>query len=183
MSIKKLWKSFWKWLKAEIVEEVSDSIDIDGNKPEKDDGGVFDTEEEPPKIDYDDVPFNKLHWTYGGFNGANAERVDGVKIALDSVTYSGLRYHYEEGNLNYISKQNTHDNPDCLACLFCHECGEWRGGKFDWISTDRLTRDFANIKSGYHGWDKNAIKNADAYAFVIVSKDGNLRTNVAVKLN
>lgn len=179
MSIKKLWKSFWNWLTAELVEDVSDMVDIDGDKPETGDGGIITEEEEPPKRDDDDVPFDRLNWCYGGFDGENAERVDGVKIALDSVSPSGLRYHYVEGNLNYLSYTNTHDNPDCLACLFCLNNGVWRGGKFDWISTDRLTRDFHNIETGYHGWDESDIDTAEAYAFVIVSKDGKKRTNVA----
>lgn len=179
MSIKKALKSFWNWLKAELVAEVSDKVDIDGDKPEKDDGGVFDTEEEPPKIDYDGVSFADLLWDYGGFVGANALPVDGVEIALDSVNPSGLRYHFEEGNLSALSAANSHDNPDCLACLFCLLDGEWRGGKFDWISSDRLSRDFHNISTGYHGWPPDAIRRAAGFAFVILSKDGKRRTNIS----
>ena len=62
--------------------------------------------------------------------------------------------------------------------LFCEQDGKWVGGKFDWISTSRTTRDFANIRSGYNGWDPSAISKADRCAFVVVSKDGKRRTNV-----
>ncbi|MGN0843667.1 MAG: hypothetical protein ACI4QT_00430 [Kiritimatiellia bacterium] len=167
MSIKKLWKSFWNWLKAELVADVSDRIDIDGDKPEM----------EATEC----VSFADLRWDYGGFDGSQASPVDGVEIALDSVTSSGLRYRYLDGSLLALSPENTHENPDCLACLFCLIDGVWRGGKFDWISSDRLTRDFANIRSGYHGWPPGAIRQAESFAFVIVSSVGKLRTNVAVK--
>ena len=85
MSINKALKSFWNWLKAKIVADVSDRIDIDGDKPEMGDGGVFDTEEEQTKIDSDGVSFADLHWIYGGFDGSQASPVDGVEIAFASV--------------------------------------------------------------------------------------------------
>ena len=179
MSINKALKSFWNWLKAKIVADVSDRIDIDGDKPEMGDGGVFDTEEEQTKIDSDGVSFADLHWIYGGFDGSQASPVDGVEIALDSVTSAGLRYHYVKGNLSSLSPENSHDNPDCLACLFCLLDGVWRGGKFDWISSDRLSRDFHNIATGYHGWPPDAIRRAAGFAFVILSKDGKRRTNIS----
>ena len=70
------------------------------------------------------------------------------------------------------------EDPACLACLFCLIGGKWIGGKFDWISTSRTSRDFKNVSDGYNGWDKGAIGKAAKYAFVIVSRDGKKRTNV-----
>ena len=58
--------------------------------------------------------------------------------------------------------------------------GKWQGGKFDWISTSRLSRDFKNVRDGYGGWRKDAIEAAEAFAFVICSKDGKRRSNVAL---
>lgn len=168
MSIKKALKLFWNWLKAELVAEVSDKVDIDGDKP--------DMEEHS-----DVVSFSDLRWDYGGFNGSQASPAPGVEIVLDSVTASGLRYRYLEGSLSALSPENSHDNADCLACLFCLLDGVWRGGKFDWISSDRLSRDFHNIETGYHGWPPDAIRRAAGFAFVIVSKDGKRRTNLTLK--
>lgn len=182
MKIKELLKAFWSWLNAEISADISDAIDIDGNKPDAGDGGLGTDTEEPPKSDSDGAPFDRLNWCYGGFDGSQSSPVDGVEIVLDSVTPAGLLYHFEEGTLSALSASNSHDNPDCLACLFCLRGVVWRGGKFDWISSDRLTRDFHNIESGYNGWPTDSIKNANAYAFVIVSKDGKKRTNVAYAL-
>lgn len=164
--IKTFFARIWNWICNEIAVEVPGDIDIDGDGPEM-----------PP---VDDVDYSDLDWCYGGFSAALAVRSDDVRIELDSVTGGGLLYHYALGDLRSISPGNSHDNPDCIACLFCRADGAWKGGKFDWISSDRLTRDFSNIMSGYHGWPTDAVDTADAYAFCIVSKDGRRRTNVTV---
>lgn len=165
--IKSLLDRFWKWLCSEIAVEVPGDIDIDGDGPEM-----------PP---VDDVDYSDLDWCYGGFRGRAAVRSDDVRIVLDSVTSSGLRYHFAAGDLRAIDSANSHDNPNCIAALFvCGPGGVWRGGKFDWISSDRLSRDFSNIRTGYHGWPTDAVESADAYAFCIVSKDGRARTNLSV---
>ena len=44
-----------------------------------------------------------------------------------------------------------------------------------------MSDEVKNISEGYNGWPKDSIGKADAYAFVIVSKDGRKRTNVAVQ--
>ena len=177
MSIKKLWKSFWNWLKAELVEEVSDMVDIDGNLPDY--GGTIECGE----ADADDVPFVSLLWDYGGFCGSGAALADGVTIADLRVSASGMSYSYAAGDLRKLSPGNSHENPDCLACLFVRgKDGAWRGGKFDWISSDRTKRDFSNIRTGYNGWPPVSIDAAEAYAFVIVSKDGCSRTNVCAQI-
>lgn len=165
--IKTFFARIWKWLCNEIAVEVPGDVDIDGDGPEM-----------PP---VDDVDYGTLQWCYGGFRGEAAVRSDDVRIVLDSVSGGGLRYHYAAGDLRAIDSENSHDNPNCIAALFvCGPDGVWKGGKFDWISSDRLFRDFANIKSGYHGWQTDAVATADAYAFCIVSNDGRWRTNVTV---
>lgn len=165
MSIKSIFARVLQWFRNAIAQDVPGDIDIDGDKPE---------------MPADDVPYADLDVCYGGFFAPYAERSDDVRIMLDSVFSLGLRYHYEDGDLRAVSPSNTHDNPDCLACLFCRADGAWKGGKFDWVSSNRIVRDFSNIKAGYHGWPADAVKTADAYAFCIVSKDGRRRTNLSV---
>ena len=165
--IKTIFSRLWKWICNEIAVDVSDSIDIDGDGPEM------------PSVD--DADFDTLDFCYGGFDGSHAILSDEVRIVLDSVTSSGLRYHFAAGDLRAIDPTNSHDNPNCIAALFvCGPGGVWRGGKFDWISSDRLSREFFNIRTGYHGWPTDAVESADAYAFCIVSKDGRARTNLSV---
>lgn len=56
--------------------------------------------------------------------------------------------------------------------------GAWVGGKFDWISSSRRSRDFVNVYSGYAGWSLADVPNPCQAAFVIVSPDGKKRSNV-----
>lgn len=127
----------------------------------------------------DAVDFSSLDWAYGGFKGQSGKLAD-ARIKNLKVSSSGLSYSWEEGGCEQLGASGATD-ANCLACLFCRIGGKWRGGKFDWISTSRVTRSFENIRTGYNGWPKNAVEAADAYAFVIVSKDGKRRTNVAAQ--
>ncbi len=132
----------------------------------------------------DAVDFGALSWSYGGFSGGKAKLVSGVVIGGLKVSGSGLSYSWKQGGCEKLGASSA-DDASCLACLFVHSGGKWQGGKFDWISTSRRTRDFKNIvgggdnPGGYNGWPKNAIGAADEFAFVIVSKDGAKRSNVA----
>lgn len=130
----------------------------------------------------DGVDFARLSWDWGGFNGSGATLVQEAQIGSLSVSASGLRYSWGSGGCELLDPANSHENANCIAALFVLDgTGTWRGGKFDWISTDRVTRDFKNITTAYNGWAPDAVKTAKAYAFVIVSKDGKRRTNVAVQ--
>ena len=127
----------------------------------------------------DAVDFARLLWPYGGFRGGEAVFAPGCEIADLRVSSSGLSYRWVSGGCEALGATSRGDTDHTLACLFVQgKDGSWRGGKFDWISTSRTTRDFANVRGGYHGWPTDAIETATAYAFVIVSKDGRRRSNV-----
>lgn len=128
----------------------------------------------------DEVPFGSLRWDYGGFKGGKATLSDRARIKGLKVSRNGLSYSWESGGREDMGASGPHDAA-CLACLFCHVRDQWLDGKFDWISTDRRTRDLENIESGYGGWEYEAFRDADAYAFVIVSMDGKRRTNVIMQ--
>lgn len=132
-----------------------------------------------PAVEADEVDFSLLSWDYGGFRGGGATPAEACRISDLRVSASGLSYRWAEGGCEQLGASDRGDASQTLACLFVKGMdGKWRGGKFDWISTSRTTRDFANIRSGYHGWPTDSIAAATAYAFVIVSADGNKRTNV-----
>ena len=135
------------------------------------------TPQTQPATDADAVPFDALDFRWGGFNGSAATLKDGCRIASLKVSGNGLSYDWQSGGCEQLGASSAGD-ADCLACLFCRIGGKWQGGKFDWISTSRRTRGFENIYGGYNGWDPDAIGKADAYAFVIVSRNGKLRSNV-----
>lgn len=125
----------------------------------------------------DSVDFGLLNWDYGGFKGGGAKLDAKARIYNLQVKSSGMSYRWMSGgceNLGCSSATDAH----CLACLFCLIDGKWVGGKFDWISTSRTSRDFENIKGGYKGWPANSIAAARKFAFVIVSENGARRTNV-----
>ena len=126
----------------------------------------------------DGADFSALRWDWGGFDGSKAALADGCRIKGLKVAGSGLSYNWAEGGCERLGASSREDAA-CIAALFCRVGGAWRGGKFDWISTSRRTRDFKNIFEGYHGWDPDAVRKADAFAFVIISKDGRRRSNVA----
>ena len=135
------------------------------------------TPQTQPATDADAVPFDALDFRWGGFNGSAATLKDGCRIASLKVSGNGLSYDWQSGGCEQLGASSAGD-ADCLACLFCRIGGKWQGGKFDWISTSRRTRGFENIYGGYNGWDPDAIGKADAYAFVIVSRNGKARSNV-----
>lgn len=133
--------------------------------------------DEAPALNVDEVPFDELTWTYGGFSGGGAV-LDTPRLANLSVKSDGLSFTYLT---NLASWGYAYDDAGgALACLFCRVDGRWVGGKIDWISSSRWSRDFKNPKSGYGGWKPSALTEADAYAFVIVNKDGKRRSNVVL---
>ena len=127
----------------------------------------------------DAVDFSLLDWCYGGFNGGSAQLDGKARIMGLRVSASGMSYSWISGGCENLGAASNEDAA-CLACLFCLIGGKWRGGKFDWISTSRTTRDFKNIAEAYNGWDREAVGKADKFAFVICSRDGKRRTNVIV---
>lgn len=141
------------------------------------DGGLDSSAATPAAGDF--LDFAGLQWSYGGFKGGSAVIHPGCRIADLRVSATGLSYRWAQGGCEALGAADRGDHSRTLACLFVRGAdGAWRGGKIDWISTGRTTRDFENVRSGYGGWPKDAIETAKAYAFVIVSMDGRRRTNV-----
>lgn len=135
---------------------------------------------ETPAAETDAIPFESMQWCYGGFNGAKAAPVDGCEIAGLKISSSGMTYQWKGGGCEQLGA-SSRSAADCIAALFVKGTdGQWRGGKFDWISTSRTSRSFKNIHGEYHGWPSDSIEKAQGYAFVITSRDGKRRTNVIV---
>ena len=89
-----------------------------------------------------------------------------------------MSYAWAKGDLGNWGLART--DAGALACAFYWSDEEqaWIGGKFDWISTSRLTRSWENVRERYNGWDPDAFFAAKRHAFCIVSKDGRKRTNL-----
>lgn len=125
----------------------------------------------------DAVAFSSLNFSYGGFNGSSAQ-ISSATIGNLRVSNDGLSYSWVGDDLSAWGLSDG-DSSGALACFFIKEnSGGWNGGKMDWISSSRTSRDFHNITTGYHGWTLSKAPNPCEVAFVIVSKDGRKRTNV-----
>lgn len=146
------------------------------NIVQKVEADIAEKKEEAVKQSLDQVDYSLLDWCWGGFNAKNAQHKEGVIIANLAVHNSGMSYSWQSGNCEALGASG-HTNADCIAALFCNVGGKWKGGKFEWISTSRLTRSWHNLH-GYNGWQFSAYEQAKEVCFVIVSRDGRVRSNV-----
>ena len=124
----------------------------------------------------DQVSFGSLKWTFGGKPNGSGARNGGVVISGARFSSNGISFTY---NHDLSAWGYSSGALGGIACLFVQKTnGQWVGGKFDWISSSRRSRNFTNVLSGYHGWSLEGVPNPCAAAFVIVSPDGKRRSNV-----
>ena len=103
------------------------------------------------------------------------------------MSKNGLSFEYDFDLSTWGLEETQYEggpHGGAIACLFVLDNdGKWVGGKFDWISSSRRTRGFENIygtgpEGAYGGWDLSNVPKSTTAAFVIVSADGKLRSNV-----
>ena len=123
----------------------------------------------------DAVPYGALKWTFGGIKAGGA-RQSGAQISGLHMSKGGLSFKWVKDLSCWgLSKGDA----SAYACLFVQKSdGSWVGGKFDWISSSRSTRDFINVNGHYNGWSLAGVPNPCNAAFVVVSKDKKKRSNV-----
>ena len=161
------------------LEFVTNYLDrISQEKPTSDAGADSDAEpsEGPAMSPAPGAVAPPIAWKCGGFDGSKAREDPATQIRGLRISGDGLSYRWAAGDLSNWGLSRT--DAGALACAFWWDGSRWVGGKFDWISTSRLTRDFKNIRDRYHGWDPDAFLNAKRRAFCIVSADGRKRTNL-----
>lgn len=128
----------------------------------------------------DAVPYSSLVWKFANVNASGA-KLTSAKISNLKISKGGLTYSWAGDTLSSWGISNG-DHTKAYACLFVKKSdGTWVGGKFDWVSTSRTSRDFENITgrhAGYGGWTLSGVPNPCEAAFVIVSADKKKRTNV-----
>ena len=124
----------------------------------------------------------RLVFRFGGFRGEGAAEDPATQIAEVRITKDRLSYRWARGGCENFGAKSREDSGAALACAFfwSEKDKAWIGGKFDWISTSRTTRDWENLNGGYHGWDAKAFWAAPRRAFCIVSANGRKRTNLEV---
>lgn len=119
-----------------------------------------------------------IAWKYGGVDGSKSAETAAARIGSLRIGSGGLSYKWEKGGCEALGATSRTDCDHTLACAFWWDGSRWIGGKFDWISTSRTTRDWKNISGRYHGWDPDKFFAAPKVAFCIMSADGRKRSNL-----
>ena len=115
--------------------------------------------------------------SFGSPNCSKATEDPNTQIKDLKMSKSGLSYKWAKGDLSNWGIKNKHDAA-ALAVAGYGDGKKFRCAKFDWISSDRLTRDFANINDGYNGFKSADFHSASKRCFFIMSADGKRRTNI-----
>ena len=125
-----------------------------------------------PKIEK--IPFE---WRYGNFNGSKAKEDPNVVIANFTMNDKSMKIKWVKGMDAWGYERS---DPKGVACIFYYDEVEKKyiGGKFEYISTSRSTRDWKNISGKYGGWNYTKFINAKKYAFLVTSEKGTKRTNI-----
>ena len=119
--------------------------------------------------------FAKFNWKYGGFNGSRA-KLDAPRITMTGLSSGSVSFRWDVGMRAWGLSDG--DAGAIFAVFVKNSAGEWVGGKIDWISVSRKSRDFAHIHSGYNGWTLAGVPNPCEAAFVVVNSGGSKRSNV-----
>ncbi len=123
----------------------------------------------------DEVPYGALSWRYGGVSGGGYQQ-SGVEISHLKTSRNDLSFKY---NKDLSAWGYGHGDASAYACMFVQTTsGNWVGGKFDWISSSRSSRDLKNVTSGYGGWSLAGVPNPCPVAFVIIDPKSKRRSNV-----
>lgn len=123
---------------------------------------------------------NTAKWIYGGVNGSGFQCV-GNLIGNLNATGNNMSYSWIVSETEAVqllgSKEKT--EADLLACFFVTTTsGEVVGGKFEWISVSRKTRQFGNILvKKYQGWSLANVPNPTKVYFCIANPKNGKRTN------
>lgn len=130
-----------------------------------------------PEIGKEIIP--ELNWCYGGFNGSNAVYDPNVNIVGIRQLGGNLYYSWNCTSPSFWGV-TVPTNADHLFCLFFKDpSGKWKGGKIDWVSYSRVTRDLHNPSTGYKGWNWAEYCAATECAVMVVSKNAKYRSNFA----
>ena len=124
----------------------------------------------PPVEASDDPDLSKAKWH--GPNGASAkvtETLSGLKIDATKISYT-----LSKGTEAW-QKPSGDKNCNMYSCFFVLRDGKYVGGKFDWSTYSRKTRELKNIRGGYTGGI--VPKTGEDVWFCFLSEDLKNRTN------
>lgn len=169
-----------RWI-AKIVYSISTYGGSD-SKPVSDDSTTVPEPEtkptEPEKPVEEVKPSDFKFVSFGAPNCSKAVEDPNTQICDFKWSKDRLSYKWKKGNLRNWGISNDHSAKALAMFGYQDSKGTWRFGKIDWISTDRLTRDMANVHGRYNGIDPNAYFTSKHHGFFIMSEDAKRRTNI-----
>ena len=124
----------------------------------------------------DDVPFDSLVWSSGGFSPASSTVVKGN---ISAVSFDGKTITYSATVDDDWGSEGEVPNATICAVFFLGSDGVWRGGKFDWAGNLGRPRPAQHIAS-YSGWSHAyPATSGEQFAYVLIRGDNKeKRTNV-----
>lgn len=127
----------------------------------------------------DQLDFSLLNFTYGGFKAGGAVITDQSPL-ISNLTFDkrSLYFKYDKG-LSGWGLAHSEAGAIC-AVFFKNTEGKWIGGKFDWISTSRASRELKHCTTEptYSNWTMAGIPNPCEAVFVIFDRTGRQRSNI-----
>lgn len=118
----------------------------------------------------DDVDLSTAVWH--GPNGSKAK----VTETLSNLTFDGKAFRYRQSaGTSKWTPRTGEKNVNQYACFFVKRNGVWAGGKFDWSSETRNSRDRTNIDKGYTGGIRPVA--GEEVRFCLMDLNGTKRTN------
>lgn len=118
----------------------------------------------------DDVDLSTSVWH--GPNGSKAK----VTETLSNLTFDGKAFRYRQSaGTSKWTPRTGEKNVNQYACFFVKRNGVWAGGKFDWSSETRNSRERTNIDNGYTGGIRPVA--GEEVRFCLMDLNGTKRTN------
>lgn len=173
--IKKEWARLLRRLGLAPTEQAQTPAEPPQKREEAPDAATMPESPPPPVETRGSGP--RMDWRFGGFDGSRAVEDDRVQIGSVKMGRDRMTYKFTRGDLSAWGL--SREDAGAIAAAFYWDGEKWVGGKFDWISTSRTSRDFKNIIDHYNGWNPTAFFAAKRRAFCIASRDGKRRTNLA----
>lgn len=133
--------------------------------------------QETPPATVDQLDYSMLKWKFGGVNATGA-KLDTPRISGLSCNGRSVFYRWDVGMSGW-GLGNA--DAGAICAVFFLRDGAWIGGKFDWVSVSRISRELKHCEY-YSNWGSSGIKLPwrGKVAFVVVSADGKRRSNVLI---
>lgn len=176
-SLKKLWAKLLALLEGIDVNPEPAPTPTPEPTPNPEPTPQPQPEPQPEPSTGDEVAFSLLQWKWGGFDGSKSSNDGKVVVANLTSNPDNLYYKFVKGLSGWGVTTATDYSKTICAAFFKTSDGQWIGGKFDWVSTSRQSRDLKNPYKGYDGWNMGAFPKQTEVVFVVVHTDKKRRSN------